>query len=129
MARPDLGNLEGPYKPRSRLSSGIWAFLSAVLSCVLAWDLAAYCIKFFETWRISSLVVASLLAVLLGRLLLSSVRVREHWWPLVPPALAFVIPITLQLLEYRVQPNSRFLSDAYESALARASYSAPKPER
>jgi hypothetical protein len=129
MAGPDLRDLEVSNTPRFRLSGGFWTFLSALLSCVLAWDLAAYCIKFFETWRISSLVVVSFLALLLGKLLFSSVRIRQHWWPLIPPVLAFAIPVTLQLLEHPVQPNSRFLSDAYETALARASSSTPKPGR
>jgi hypothetical protein len=129
MAGADLTNLQTYQTPKERLRSAQWALLSVLVSCALSWDLSVYSIKFWESGLASGLIVPALLAILLAWSLRLSVRARRHWWPLLPAIVTIIAPIALHLVEQRVQPNSRFLSDVYESALGRASFSAPRPER
>ena len=129
MPGADLSNLQTYRTPKERLRSASWALLSVLVSCALSWDLAAYSIKFWESGHASSLIVPALLAIALIWTLRLAVRARQHWWPIIPALVAVVAPIALHLMDHRVQPNSRFLSDASESALVRASFSAPKPGR
>jgi hypothetical protein len=129
MTGADLSNLQTYRTPKERLHSAFWALLSVVVSCAFSWDLSVYLIRAWESGRFSALIVPVLLAIALGWTLRLSLRVRQHWWPIVPPIITAIVPLVLHLMEHRVQPNSRLLTDAYESALGRASSSAPKPER
>jgi hypothetical protein len=129
MAGADLTNLQTYQTPNERLRSAFWILLSVAVSCVISWDLSVYSLKFLESGRVSSLIVPALLVIVLVWTLRLSVRARRHWWPVLPAIVAVIAPIALHLMEHRVQPNSRLLSDAYESTLGRASSSAPKPER
>ena len=128
MARSALDNLKTYQTPKERLRQAFWALLYAVVVSYLSWDLSIYLIKFFETGRVLRLISPALVAIgLVYTLRLADLKLR--WWLLIPTVLALVAPAVLHTIDRGVQPNSRFLSDAYESALARASYNAPKPER
>jgi hypothetical protein len=129
MARANLTNLQTYQTPKERVRSAFWGLLSVVVSCALSWDLSVYSIKLWESGRASGLIVPVLLAIALVHTLRLSMRARQHWWPLLPAIIAVAAPIALHLIEHRVQPNSRFLSDAYESVLGRASSSPAKPGR
>jgi len=128
MARSALDNLQTYQTPKERLRHAFWALLYVVVVSYLSWDLSVYLIKFFETGQVSRLITPSLLAVGLA-CTLQLADLKRRWWLAIPTVLALVAPVVLHTLDRGVQPNSRLLSDAYESALGRASYSAPKPGR
>ena len=108
----DLSNLRTYQTPKERLRGALWALLGVIVSCVLSWELSAYSITFWETGRTSGLIVAVLLAIALVHTIRLSMRARQHWWPLLPALVAVAVPIVLHVMEHRVQPNSRLLSDA-----------------
>jgi uncharacterized membrane protein (UPF0136 family) len=129
MAGADLTNLQTYRTPKERLRSAFWALLGVLVSGALSWDLLVYSIKFWESGRASGLIIPAFVAVVLIWTLRLLVRASRHSWPIVPAIVAAIAVIALHLMEQPVQPNSRFLGDAYESALSRSSSSAPKPER
>jgi hypothetical protein len=128
MGRRDLSDLQTSQTPKERLRNFSWAALSVIVSCAISWDLSVYLIGFWESGRISKLVVSVILAIALAWTLRLSSGARQHWWPVVPVIVALIVPIGLHATDRGVQPNSRLLSDTYESAL-RATSGAPKPER
>jgi hypothetical protein len=128
MARSALDNLQTYQTPKERLRRAFWALLNVVVVTYLSWDLSVYLIKFFETGHVSRLITPSLLAVALVYTL-HLADLKRRWWLAIPTVLALAAPVVLHTLDRGVQPNSRLLSDTYESALGRAPYSPPKPER
>jgi hypothetical protein len=129
MARPALDNLKTYETPKERLRNAFWMGLRILVLCYVSWDLSVYSIGFFENPRVTRLIVPLLLAAILAYTIRLCLPYRHQWWPIIPAIIAFIAPIALHVLEQPVQPNSRFLSDAYESAQVRASSSAPKPGR
>jgi len=97
MAGADLTNLQTYRTPKERMRSAFWTLLSVFVSCALSWDLSVYSIKFWESGRASGLIVPGLLAIALVWTLRLSVRVRLHWWPIVPAIIAVIAPIALHL--------------------------------
>ena len=122
MARLDLENLEIQPTLRERSRDAFWALLRLLVVCYVSWDLSAYLIRFWETGNPWRLITPSILAVVLVYTL-QLADLKRRWWLVFPMIVALGAPIVLHSLDQRVQPNSRLLSDAYESVLDRA----PKP--
>ena len=91
-------NLERYETPKERVRRFLWDVLCIGMGCVIAWEMAIYGMRSWDSGRASGYVTATVLAIILARLMWLAVRTRKHWWPLAPVLVAFVVPIVLWLL-------------------------------
>ena len=85
--------------PKERVRRLFWDALFMGVGCALAWDMAAYGIRGWESGTVAGFVTAGVLALALGWLIRLGVRARSYWWPLAPVFVAFCVPIVLHVLE------------------------------